>query len=111
LPDAIRQPIYENVMELTSYFRPQGRDAPLLAFYEKLKKLIVETLNLEDIRPEEIEDDEPLFGGKFGLDSIDAVEIVFQVEQNFGVGIKNMKEGRPALQSINTLAAFIEARL
>ena len=78
---------------------------------EKLKKLIVETLHLEDIRPEDIENDEPLFGEKLGLDSIDAVEIVFQVEQNFGVGIKNMKEGRPALQSINTLAAFIEARL
>jgi len=78
---------------------------------EKLKKLIVETLHLEDIRPEEIENDEPLFGEKLGLDSIDAVEIVFQVEQHFGVGIKNMKEGRPALQSINTLAAFIEARL
>ena len=78
---------------------------------EKLKNLIVETLHLEDIRPEEIEDDEPLFGEKLGLDSIDAVEIVFQVEHHFGVGIKNMKEGRPALQSINTLAAFIEARL
>ncbi len=78
---------------------------------EKLKKLIVESLSLEDIRPEEIVDDEPLFGEKFGLDSIDAVEIVFQVEQHFGVGIKDMKEGRPALQSINTLADFIEARL
>ncbi len=78
---------------------------------EKLKKIIVEALNLDDITPEEIKDDEPLFGKKLGLDSIDAVEIVFQVEQHFGIGIKNMKEGRPALQSINTLAAFIEARL
>ena len=78
---------------------------------EKLKKIIVEVLNLDDITPEEIKNDEPLFGKKLGLDSIDAVEIVFQVEQNFGVEIKNMKEGRPALQSINTLAAFIEAKL
>ena len=78
---------------------------------EKLKKLIIESLNIEDVHPEEIEDDEPLFGEKLGLDSIDAVEIVFQVEHHFGVGIKNMKEGRPALQSINTLADFIEARL
>ena len=78
---------------------------------EKLKKLIIETLHLEDITPDEIEDDEPLFGEKLGLDSIDAVEIVFQVEHHFGVGIKDMKEGRPAMQSINTLAAFIEARL
>ena len=77
---------------------------------EKLKRLIVEELNIEDIAPQEIEDDEPLFGKKLGLDSIDAVEIVFQVEKTFGVAIKDMKEGRPALQSINTLAAFIEKR-
>jgi acyl carrier protein len=77
---------------------------------DKLKRLIVEELNIEDIAPQEIEDDEPLFGKKLGLDSIDAVEIVFQVEKTFGVAIKDMKEGRPALQSINTLAAFIEKR-
>ena len=76
-----------------------------------LKRLIVEELNIEDVAPHEIEDDEPLFGNKLGLDSIDAVEIVFQVEKKFGVAIKDMKEGRPALQSINSLAAFIEKRL
>ena len=78
---------------------------------EKLKRLIVEELNIEDVAPHEIKDDEPLFGKRLGLDSIDAVEIVFQVEKNFGVAIKDMKEGRPALQSINSLAAFIEKRL
>ncbi len=78
---------------------------------DRLKRLIVEELNIEDVAPQEIEDDEPLFGKKLGLDSIDAVEIVFQVEKTFGVAIKDMKEGRPALQSINTLAAFIEKRL
>jgi acyl carrier protein len=80
----------------------------------KLKKIIIEELNIEDIAPEDIGDDEPLFGKKLGLDSIDAVEVVFevvfQVEKHFGVAIKDMKEGRPALQSINALAAFIEAR-
>ena len=75
-----------------------------------LKRMIVEELNIEDVAPHEIDDDEPLFGSKLGLDSIDAVEIVFQVEKTFGVAIKDMKEGRPALQSINTLAAFIEKR-
>ena len=81
-----------------------------MSIKEDLKKIIITELNIEDVRPEEIEDDEPLFGKKLGLDSIDAVEVVFQVEKHFGVAIKNMKEGRPALQSINTLAAFIEAR-
>ncbi len=76
----------------------------------QLKKLIVEDLNLTDIRPEEIGDDDPLFGEKFGLDSIDAVELVFQLKAQFGVEIKNMKEGRSVLRSINTISAFIEKR-
>ena len=82
-----------------------------MSIKEKLKNIIIDSLNLEGTTPEQIQNDEPLFGERFGLDSIDAVEVVFQVEQHFGVKIKDMKEGRPALQSINTLAEFIEARL
>jgi acyl carrier protein len=81
-----------------------------MSIKEKLKHIIIETLNLEGVAPEQIRNDDLLFGDKFGLDSIDAVEIVFQVEKHFGVKIRDLKEGRPALQSINTLAAFIEAR-
>ena len=76
----------------------------------QIKKLIVEDLNLTDIHPEDIGDDDPLFGDKFGLDSIDAVELVFQLKAQFGVEIKNMKEGRSVLRSINSIAAFIEKR-
>jgi acyl carrier protein len=81
--------------------------APLKA---KLKTLIVQDLRITHVTPEQITDDEPIFGERLGLDSIDAVEVVYLVEKNFGVTIKDMKEARPALQSINTLAAFIEAR-
>jgi acyl carrier protein len=81
-----------------------------MSIKEDLKKILVKELNIDDVSPEEIEDDEPLFGNRLGLDSIDAVELVFQVEKHFGIAIKDMKEGRPALQSINSLSAFIEAR-
>lgn len=77
---------------------------------EKLKKILVEELNLEDITPDEIEDDEPLFGEGLGLDSLDAVELVVLVQKHFGVEIKDMEEGRPALQSVNTLVKFIEEK-
>jgi acyl carrier protein len=77
---------------------------------ERLKKILVAELDLIDIDPSDIDDDEPLFGEKYGLDSVDAIEIVYQVKENFGVEIRDMKEGRPALQSINALAAFIEKR-
>ena len=81
-----------------------------MSLKEQLKRLLVEELNMEDMSPEEIQDDDLLFGEKLGLDSIDAVEIVFFVEKRFGIAMKDMKEARPALQSVATLAAFIEAR-
>ena len=78
---------------------------------EKLKTIIIEELNLEDIRAEDIEDDAPLFGEGLELDSLDAVELVVQVQKNFGVEIKDMEEGRLAFQSINALRHFIEERM
>jgi acyl carrier protein len=81
---------------------------PLVA---RLKTLIVETLKLTDIRPDEIPDDEPLFGSpRFGLDSIDALELVLKLEKEFGVKIGSSEESRKALGSVSTLAAFIRAR-
>ena len=77
---------------------------------EKLKQVLIEELNLEDVTPEEIGDDDQLFGEGLGLDSLDAVELVVVVQKHFGVEIKDMEEGRPALQSVRTLAAFIEAK-
>ena len=73
----------------------------------QLKELIIAELNLEDFTPEQMDSDDILFGEKFGLDSIDAVEVVYLVEKEFGVAMKDMSEARPALTSVRTLAAFI----
>ena len=76
----------------------------------KIKSLIVETLNLEDIQPEEIPDNEPLFGSGLALDSIDALELVVRLEKEFNIKFANSEESRVALASVANLAQFIEER-
>ncbi|HEY4414336.1 MAG TPA: phosphopantetheine-binding protein [Verrucomicrobiae bacterium] len=76
----------------------------------ELKSQIIASLKLQDITPEQIEDDAPLFGTGLGLDSIDALELVVLLEKDYGIVIKDIEEGRPAFRSVKTLAEFIAAK-
>jgi acyl carrier protein len=76
----------------------------------ELKANIIESLRLQDITPEKIDDDAPLFGTGLGLDSIDALELVVMLERDYGIVIKDIAEGRPAFQSVRTLADFIAVK-
>jgi acyl carrier protein len=73
----------------------------------KLRKEIVEVLNLEDIKPEEIDADAALFGDGLGLDSIDALELIVLLEKNYGIKIQDPKKGKEVFQSIRTMATYI----
>ena len=77
---------------------------------EHLKKLIVDTLHLEGITPEQIKDEEPLIGSGLALDSIDALELVVKLEKEFGIKIASSEESRQALATLKSLADFIRAR-
>jgi len=73
----------------------------------KLKKEIIEALNLEDIEPEDIDADAPLFGEGLGLDSIDALELIVLLEKNYGIKIEDPKEGKKIFFSVRSMAEYI----
>lgn len=73
-----------------------------------LKQQIISFLNLQDIKPEDIKDDEPLFGVGLGLDSIDSIELIVMLEREYGISIKDPKEGRKVLVDINTMVKYIQ---
>ncbi len=73
-----------------------------------LKKMIIDTLRLEEITAEEIKDEVPLFKEGLGLDSIDALELVVAIENIFNVIIEDEDVGKRAFASINALARFIQ---
>ena len=75
---------------------------------QQLKKQIVEFLNLTSVNPEDIKDDQPLFGEGLGLDSIDSIELIVLLGREYGINIQDPKEGRKVLVDINTMVAYIE---
>jgi len=79
------------------------------ALITELKKHIIEVLNLEDLQPEDIDNDAPLFGFGLGIDSIDSIELIVMLEKNYGIRVKDPSAGKEIFKSVNTMAAFIEA--
>jgi acyl carrier protein len=77
---------------------------------EELKRLFVENLSLEDLKPQDIKDDATLFGdGGIGLDSLDGVEVVVLLSRQYGLNAKSMQKNRDVFTSINTLAPYVLA--
>jgi len=75
---------------------------------ERLKMLIIESLNLEGMTPEMIEDEAPLFGEGLGLDSVDALELVVALEKEFSIRIEGEETTREAFSSVSAMADFID---
>ena len=85
----------------------EHREGELAQTRKELKELLVSSLSLEHISPEDIKDDEILFGERLGLDSLDAVEIVVLLQRNFGLEIKDIELGRKIFYSLDTLAQYV----
>jgi acyl carrier protein len=77
------------------------------ALESQVKTAIVRCLRMP-IRPEEITSDMPLFGGGLGLDSIDALEIVLELQRSFDVVVSDEQVGQRVLRSVQTIVEFID---
>ncbi len=73
-----------------------------------LKQQIIEALNLEDMKPEDIDENAPLFGEGLGLDSIDALELIVMMDKNYGIKLKDPAQGKEIFQSVAVMADFIQ---
>ena len=67
---------------------------------KELKEEIIKTLNLEEVRPEDIDENAPLFGEGLGLDSIDALELIVLMEKNYGIKLQDPNQGKEIFKSI-----------
>lgn len=74
---------------------------------QELKEHLIEELNLEEMTPEDIDAEAPLFGEGLGLDSIDALEIILILEKFYGVKLANSAEAKPIFYSVKTLAEYV----
>ena len=73
----------------------------------ELKEKIIEALNLEEMTPDDIDADEPLFGEGLGLDSIDALELIVLMEKNYGIKLASPAEGKAIFTSIRSIAEYV----
>ena len=74
---------------------------------KELKEEIIKVLNLEEMTPEDIDENDALFGDGLGLDSIDALELIVLMEKEYGIKLANPAEGKKIFTSIATIADFV----
>ena len=72
-----------------------------------LKQQIIEALNLEDMTPEDIDENASLFGEGLGLDSIDALELIVLLEKEYGIKLASPAEGKEIFKSVRTIAEYV----
>lgn len=74
----------------------------------EIKQIIIEATGLSQMKPEEIKDDMTIFGEGLGLDSIDVLEVVVELEKKFNLKIRNDESGKKVLQNVNTIYGALQ---
>jgi acyl carrier protein len=78
---------------------------------EQLKLIILNSLRITDLSPEDLRDDQPLLGGELEIDSIDILQLVLEIERHFGIKLVEGDFNGKHLESVNALAAIIESKV
>lgn len=78
---------------------------------EQLKPIILKSLRITDMTPEDLRDDQPLMGGELEIDSIDILQLVLEIERHFGIKLVQANFDQKHFESLDTLAAIIEAKV
>ena len=78
---------------------------------EQLKPIILRSLRITDMSPEDLRDDQPLLGGELEIDSVDILQLVLEIERHFGIKLVEANFDQKHFESLNTLASIIESKV
>jgi acyl carrier protein len=78
---------------------------------DQLKVIIIQGLRINDRIPESLRDEEPLLEGDLGIDSIDILQLILEIERHFGIKLVDGEFDKSSWETINTLAAAVDAKL
>jgi acyl carrier protein len=78
---------------------------------EQLKPIILKSLRITDMSPEDLRDDQPLLGGELEIDSVDILQLVLEIERHFGIKLVEANFDQKHFESLNTLASIIESKV
>jgi acyl carrier protein len=83
----------------------------MASIQEQLKSIILKSLRITDMSPQDLRDDQPLLGGELEIDSIDILQLVLEIERHFGIKLVQANFDQKSLESVNALAAIIESKV
>jgi acyl carrier protein len=78
---------------------------------DQLKPIILKSLRITDMTPEDLRDDQPLLGGELEIDSVDILQLVLEIERHFGIKLVEANFDQKHFESLNTLASIIESKV
>jgi acyl carrier protein len=111
LPESLSGPSYVDFYRRALWYALGLQMTDMASVKEELKPIILKSLRITDLTPEDLRDDQPLLGGELEIDSIDVLQLVLEIERHFGIKLVQANFNKTHLESVNALAAIIESKV